>query len=93
MVSLRLMLDLQVYVMFTLWRRNVRFRQSSVLDFGYDDRVALPVLDIILAIIVFIARRLLTIRIVALQSALAIIAFVPQINCDRSAAPFCGIRA
>ena len=63
----------------------MRVRQSSVLELGYDDRVALPVLDIILAIIVFIARRLLTIWIVALQSALAIIAFVPQINCDRSA--------
>ena len=49
--------DLQVYVMFNLWRRNVRVRQSSVLELGYDDRVALPVLDIILlAIIVFIAR-------------------------------------
>ena len=49
--------DLQVYVMFNLWRRNVRVRQSSVLELGHDDRVALPVLDIILlAIIVFIAR-------------------------------------
>ena len=48
--------DLQVYVMFNLWRRNVRVRQSSVLELGHDDRVALPVLDIIIAIIVFIAR-------------------------------------
>ena len=77
--------DLQVYVMFRLWRRNVRVRLSSVLELGYDDRVALPVLDIILAIIVFIASRLLTIWIAALQSALAIIAFVPQVNYDRSA--------
>ncbi len=77
--------DLQVYVMFNLWRRNVRVRQSSALELGYDNRVALPVLDIILAIIVFIASRLLTIWIAALQSALAIIAFIPQVNCDRSA--------
>ena len=63
----------------------MRVRQSSVLELGYDDRVALPVLDIILAIIVFIASRLLTIWIAALQSALAIIAFIPQVNCDRSA--------
>ena len=26
--------DLQVYVMFSLWRRNVRVRQSSVLELG-----------------------------------------------------------
>jgi len=63
----------------------VRVRQSSVLELGYDDRVALPVLDIIIAIIVFIARRLLTIWIVALHSALAVIAFVFHGHCDRSA--------
>ena len=70
--------------MFYLWRRNVRVRQSSVLELGYDDRVALPVLDIIIAIIVFIASRLLTIWIAALHSALAIIAFVSHVHCDGS---------
>ncbi len=77
--------------MFSLWGRNVRVRQSSVLELGYDDRVALPVLEIILAIIVFIASRLLTMDLdhrapnfeVRLPS--DIIAFVPQVNCDRSA--------
>ena len=63
----------------------MRLRQSSGLELGYDDCVALPVLVIILAIIVFIASRLLTIWIVALHSTLAIIAFVSQVNCDRSA--------
>ena len=62
----------------------MRVRQSSVLELGYDDRVALPVLDIIIAIIVFIASRLLTIWIVALHSALAIIAFVFHVDCDGS---------
>ena len=70
--------------MFNLWRRNVRVRQSSVLELGYDDRVALPVLDIIIAIIVFIASRLLTIWIAALHSApLAIIAFVSHVHRDK----------
>ena len=62
----------------------MRVRQSSVLELGYDDRVALPVLDIIIAIIVFIASRLLTIWIAALHSALAIIAFVSHVHSDGS---------
>jgi hypothetical protein len=70
--------------MFNLWRRIVRVRQSSVLELGYDDRVALPALDIIIAIIIFIASRLLTIWIAALHSALAINAFVLHVHCDRS---------
>ncbi len=63
----------------------MRVRQSSVLELGYDDRVALPVLDIIITIIVFIASRLLTIWIAALHSALAIIAFkfVSHVHCDK----------
>ena len=85
----RLMISRFTSSIFNLWRRNVRVRQSSRLELGYDDRVALPVLVIILAIIVFIASRLLTIWIVALHSALAIIAFVSHVPCDRSVTSSC----
>ncbi len=35
----------------------MRVRQSSAFELGYDDRVALPVLDNIIAIIVVIASK------------------------------------